>query len=209
VTVAGSPRALVPRFGRTERLLHWTHATAFLVMLATGLVLMLPTLSEIVARRQLVKNVHLLTAVVWVVLVALIIAAGDRRVLRDDWRDIETLDRDDRRWLLGRHSPQGKFNAGQKLNALLTAAFAILFLVSGFFLWLGERDHRFLLDGTGTVHVTLTWVSLALFVGHLYLAILHPTTRHSLRGMTRGTVREDWAEQHHAKWLDRAHGDVP
>jgi formate dehydrogenase subunit gamma len=204
-----APATLVPRFGRTERLLHWTHATAFLLMLATGLVLLLPSLSEIVARRQLVKNVHLLTAVIWIVLVVLIVAAGDRRTLREDWREIETLDDDDRRWLLGRQPPQGKFNAGQKLNALLTAAFAILFLVSGFFLWLGERDHRFLLDGTGTVHVTLTWISLVLLVGHLYLALLHPTTRHALRGMTRGDVREDWAKQHHAKWLGRAPGEGP
>jgi formate dehydrogenase subunit gamma len=178
-------------------------------MLATGLVLLLPSLSEIVARRQLVKNVHLLTAVVWVVLVALIVLVGDRRTLREDWREIETVDRDDRRWLLGRHTPQGKFNAGQKLNAILTVAFAILFLVSGFFLWLGERDHRFLLDGTGTLHVTLTWISLVVLLGHLYLALVHPTTRHALRGMTRGDVREEWAERHHAKWLDRVRGDEP
>ena len=169
-------------------------------MLGSGLVLLLPALSEIVARRQLVKNLHLGTAAVWVVLIVLIVALGDRRVLREDWREIETLDRDDRSWLLGRRPPQGKFNAGQKLNALLTASFAVLFLVSGFFLWLGERNHRFLFDGTGTVHVTLTWVSLLLLVGHLYLALIHPTTRHALRGMTRGDVREDWAARHHAKW---------
>ena len=192
---------LVPRFGRTERALHWTHAAAFLVMLATGLVLLLPALSEIVARRQLVKNVHLWTAVAWVVLVALIVLLGDRRALREDWREIESIDRDDRRWLLGRRPAQGKFNAGQKLNALLTVAFAVLFLVSGALLWLGERDHRFILDGTGTVHVTLTWISIGLLAGHLYLAVIHPATRHALRGMTRGDVREDWAARHHAKWL--------
>src|SRR5262245_5939472 len=176
-------------------------------MLATGLVLLLPSLSEIVARRQLVKNLHLLTAVVWVVLVVLILALGDRRTLREDWREIENLDVDDRRWLVGRHAPQGKFNAGQKLNAIFTVAFAILFLVSGFFLWLGERDHRFLLDGAGTVHVTLTWVSLVVLVGHLYLALIHPSTRHALRGMTLGNVRQEWADQHHAKWADGVRDD--
>jgi formate dehydrogenase subunit gamma len=195
-----SDTRLVPRFNRTERAMHWTHAVAFLLMLATGLILMLPALSEIVARRQLVKNAHLWTAVGWVVLIAVIIVVGDRRSLRQDWREAESLDSDDRRWLIGRRVPQGKFNAGQKLNVLLTAAFAVLFLVSGFFLWLGERDHRFLFDGTGTVHVVLTWVSLAILVGHLYLALLHPSTRHALRGMTLGDVREDWAERHHAKW---------
>jgi formate dehydrogenase subunit gamma len=202
VPAPSTPARLVPRFGRTERALHWVHAAGFTVMTASGLVLLLPALSEVVARRQLVKNVHLWTAVAWALAIAAIVAVGDRRALREDWRQIETLDRDDRRWLVGRRSPQGKFNAGQKLNALLTVAFALLFLVSGALMWLGERDHRFILDGTGTLHVTLTWLSLVLLAGHLYLALIHPSTRHALRGITRGDVRQDWAARHHAKWLE-------
>lgn len=193
-----------PRFGRTERALHWVHASGFLAMLATGLILYLPALSEAVARRNLVKNLHLGAAVAWALAIALVLVLGDRRRLAHDWRDIETIDADDRRWLRGRRAPQGRFNAGQKLNALLTAGFAILFVVSGFFLWLGERDHRFLFDGTGTVHETLTIVSVGLLAGHLYLAVIHPSTRHALRGITLGDVREEWAREHHAKWVGDA-----
>ena len=29
----------------------------------------------------------------------------------------------------------------------------------------------------------------------------HPRTRHALQGMTVGTVREEWAREHHAKWV--------
>jgi formate dehydrogenase subunit gamma len=47
------------------------------------------------------------------------------------------------------------------------------------------------------------YVSLVLLVGHLYLALIYPATRHALRGMTVGTVRRDWARQHHRKWIDR------
>ena len=197
---------MIRRFGPTERALHWVHASGFLAMLATGLILYVPALSEAVARRNLVKNVHLFSAVAWALAIALVIVLGDRRRLADDWRSIEALDADDRRWLRGRRVAQGKFNAGQKVNALLTAAFAVLFVVSGFFLWLGERDHRFLLDGTGTVHETLTLASVALLVGHLYLAVIHPSTRHALRGMTLGDVREDWAREHHAKWVEERRG---
>jgi formate dehydrogenase subunit gamma len=193
---------LVPRFGRTERALHWVHATGFLAMLASGLVLYLPALSELVARRNLVKNVHIFTAVAWALALCLVVLLGDRRRLAEDWREIEAIDRDDRRWLLGARVGPGRFNAGQKLNAIVTVAFAVLFAVSGFFLWLGERDHRFLLDGTGTVHVTLTLVSVGIVSGHLYLALIHPGTRHSLRGITLGDVREDWAREHHPRWLD-------
>ena len=197
---------MVRRFGPTERALHWAHAAGFLAMLGTGLVLYLPVLSEAVARRNLVKNLHLGAAILWAVAIALVLVLGDRRRLAADWREIETLDADDRRWLRGKRALQGRFNAGQKLNALLTAAFAVLFVVSGFFLWLGERDHRFLLDGTGTVHETLTLVSVGLLVGHLYLAVLHPSTRHALRGITTGDVREEWAREHHPKWVEAERG---
>jgi formate dehydrogenase subunit gamma len=197
---------MIRRFGPTERALHWVHATGFLGMLATGLILYVPALSEAVARRNLVKNVHLFTAVGWALAVAVVVLLGDRRRLAADWRAIETIDADDRRWLRGRRAPQGRFNAGQKVNAILTAAFAVLFAISGFFLWLGERDHRFLFEGTGTVHETLTLASIALVSGHLYLAVVHPTTRHALRGMTVGDVREDWAREHHAKWVEDSRG---
>lgn len=195
---------MVERFGPTERVLHWVHAGGFLAMLATGLVLYVPALSEAIARRLLVKNLHLGAALVWAVAIAVVVLLGDRRRLAEDWRAVETIDADDRRWLVGRRAPQGRFNAGQKVNVLLTAAFALLFVVSGLFLWLGERDHRFLLDGTGTVHETLTLLSVGLLAGHLYLALIHPSTRHALRGITLGDVQEDWAREHHRKWVEEA-----
>lgn len=191
----------VRRFTLTERLVHWTHASAFFVLLASGLVLYVPSLSTWISRRNLVKNVHIWTAVGWAALLVLLVLVGNRRALRETWRELETIDRDDRRWLRGRKVPQGRFNAGQKANALVTAAFAVLFAVSGLFLWLGERDTAYRLDGAVVVHDVLTYVSIALVAGHLYLAVIHPTTRHALRGMTLGDVREEWAARHHARWL--------
>lgn len=202
VARTGSSARHLARFSRTERALHWAHATAFLGMLASGLVLVVPRLGELVARRPLVKDVHLLTAVGWLVAIAVIVLAGDRAGLRKTVRELDGFDRDDRRWLSLRSAPQGRFNAGQKLNAAFTASFALLFVVSGTLLWLGERDTRFRLGGTIVLHDTLTLASLVLLVGHLYLALIHPSTRHALRGMTVGDVRADWAHAHHAKWAN-------
>lgn len=194
--------ATIERFGRTERALHWFHAAAFFGLLATGLVLWIPELSTAVAHRSLVRSAHIWIAVAWAVGLLAIVVAGDRRTLREDWREAETIDPDDRRWLTGRRAPQGKFNAGQKLNVLLTTAFALLFTSSGILLWLSARDARFRWEGPIVVHDALTYASIVLVLGHLYLAVLHPATRHALRGMTRGDVREDWARAHHAKWVE-------
>jgi formate dehydrogenase subunit gamma len=193
-------RRYVRRFSRTERAVHWVHASAFLVLLGSGLVLYLPSLAAAVGRRPLVKEVHLVTALAWALALLAVLVLGDRKGLRATARELDVFDADDRRWLRGRRAPQGRFNAGQKLNAALTAAFALLFAVSGVLLWLGERDTRFRFDSTIVLHDVLTYLSVALLAGHLYLAVIHPATRHALRGITLGTVREDWAREHHPKW---------
>jgi formate dehydrogenase subunit gamma len=191
----------IERFSPTERAVHWVHATAFLVLLATGLALYVPALSVAVGRRPLLKDIHVYTAVAWIAVLVLVVVLGDRRRLRATVRELETFDADDMLWLRRYPRPQGRFNAGQKVNAALTAAFAVLFAVSGSLLWLGERDHRFQLASTILLHDWLTLISLFLLVGHLYLAMIYPATRHALRGMTVGTVRRDWAERHHPKWV--------
>src|ERR671937_1804729 len=189
------------RFTRTERALHWTHALAFFVLLASGLALYLPQLVALVGRRPLVKEIHVYTAIAWVLALAAIVVVGDLRGLRATLRDLDLFDADDRRWLRGRRVPQGRFNAGQKLNFWFTCAFAFLFAVSGFSLWYGERDTRFRFANTLLLHDGLMYVSLVLLVGHLYLAVLRPATRHSLRGITTGYVRADWARRRHPKWI--------
>src|SRR5438093_4206500 len=163
--------------------------------------LYLPSLAVLVGRRPLIKDVHFWSGVAWVPILAAILVLGSRRGLARLAREVDRFDSDDFRWLRGRRpAPQGRFNAGQKLNAALTAAFVVLFLVSGLLLWFGERDTRFRFASTVILHDGLLYVSLVLLLGHLYLALIHPTTRHALRGMVLGDVREDWARQHHARW---------
>ena len=190
----------VHRFSRTERALHWANALGFFVLLVSGLMLYLPSLEIAVGRRPLIKDIHFWSGIGWVTVLALIVLLGARRGLLRTARELDTFDRDDLRWLRGKRAPQGRFNAGQKINATLTAAFTVLFFVSGLLLWLGERDTQFRFASTVVLHDGLMYVSLILLVGHLYLALIYPATRHALRGMTLGTVDERWAARHHSKW---------
>jgi formate dehydrogenase subunit gamma len=182
-------RAWVQRFSRTERTLHWVNASGFLILLATGLILYLPRLSVLVGRRPLIKDIHFWAGIGWIAALVLVSLLGDRRGLLRTARDLETL-------------RPSRFNVGQKVNAILTAAFAILFLVSGLLLWLGERNTEFRFASTVVLHDGLLYASLGLLLGHLYLAVIHPATRHSLRGMTTGKVREDWARRHYPRWFE-------
>ena len=92
----------------------------------------------------------------------LVVVVGDRRALHAT-TEVDTFSADDRAWLRGGRTPQGRLNAGQKLNAIVTAVFAILFAVTGFFLWYGERDTRFRLANALLVHDWLMYASLVSF----------------------------------------------
>ena len=188
------PRTLI-RWTRTDRAVHWVHATAFLILLGSGLCLYLPSLSELVSRRPLLKEIHLYTAASWAGALLLVFVFGNRRDLLRLARELDRLD------------PDGRMNRRQQLNTIVTAAFAILFAITGFLLWYGERDTRFRFASTLLVHDWLMYVSFVLFLGHLYYALILPSTRHSLSGMTRGWVREDWAERRHPRWVAALRSD--
>ena len=197
--------AFVRRFSPAERSLHWLLAVTFFAMLATGLILYLPALAQVAADRQMWKSIHLGAAIAFWggTLLLLLSAPGE---LQRTARELDSFDEDDRRWLRWAvrrgtaEPPQGRFNAGQKLNTALIAGLMVVFTVSGTLMYLQETDASFRGTSAILVHDVAMYVAVPIVLGHMYLALLHPTTRHSLRGMALGTVRRDWAQRHHPKW---------
>ncbi len=189
------------RFVATERNLHTIHGVAFVVMFGSGLVLYLPMFAQILNDRPLMKGIHLVTAAAWLTALALVAILGDRRALRRTRRELERFDADDVLWLR-RHKPappQGRFNAGQKAHAIVQAALALLFTVSGILLLLGERNTAFRLPGTIALHDWAMFVAGVLVVGHVWMAI-SPDKLPSLNGILHGTVPASYAASHHPKW---------
>jgi formate dehydrogenase subunit gamma len=195
----------VRRFSSTERSLHWLLAATFFAMLATGLILYLPSLAQLAADRQKWKSIHLGAAIAFWggTLLLLLSSPGE---LQRTARELDSFDEDDRRWLRwavrrGEPEPaQGRFNAGQKLNTAIIAGLMVVFTVSGTLMYLQETDASFRGTSAILVHDVAMYVAVPIVLGHLYLALLNPSTRHSLRGMALGTVRRDWARRHHPKW---------
>ena len=203
--------ARITRFGVTERLLHWAVAALVGVETVTGAFLWAPAFSTLVSRPT-ATWLHLAAAVGLALAFLLAPLIGDRDALRRAARQVDRFDADDAAWLRGlprrllhRRArpapPQGRFNAGQKLNAALTGGLLAVLALSGALLWQGERDTDWRLEGSVTVHDAATVALLVLVLGHIYLAVLNPATRHALQGMTRGDVDRAWAEHHHATWV--------
>src|SRR5438477_5667033 len=99
MATSGARPVYVRRFTLTERLLHWIHASAFLVLLGSGLVLYLPALSAAVGRRPLIKDIHFWIGISWAGAILLVSLLGNRRALAATIREIDLFDRDDRRFL--------------------------------------------------------------------------------------------------------------
>jgi formate dehydrogenase subunit gamma len=124
-----------------------------------------------------------------------------REGLRRDVRRLARWSVDDRRWLLslGRRSrtKTGKFNAGQKLNAVFVLGTIPVMLASGAIMrWFGPfpLDWR---TGATFVH---DWTAIALLVvvvGHIAKALAEPV---ALRAMLRGRVPARHVERHHPRW---------
>jgi formate dehydrogenase subunit gamma len=197
----------VRRFWPQERSLHWLLAVTFLLMLATGLILYLPVFSQLAADRRLWKSIHLGAAIAFWAGLVVLLASDTHGRLRQTASQIDRFDDDDLRWLRwavtrrGPQPPQGRFNAGQKLNTAIIFGLMVVFTTSGALIYLQETDAAIRGQTSAIlIHDIATWAAVPLITGHLYLALLHPSTRHSLRGILLGTVRRDWAHRHHPKW---------
>jgi formate dehydrogenase subunit gamma len=203
----------VTRFTRTERTVHWVQAVTFLTLLLSGFALALPQIEAWIGHRALLREMHLSSAFFFFFGPAIVALSGDRRSMALDVEAVDTWDADDLRWLIpwpilrlfGVHTPaQGRFSAGQKLNAIFVVWSTLTFTVTGLFMWQNRRFPTDVVSQANTIHTTLAYLALVAFLGHLYLGTAHPQTRHAFRAITQGWVRVEWAAHHHAKWLRQA-----
>ena len=195
------------RFTRTERAAHWLLVAAFAVILLSG-----TQMPHHWNADQPVVDIHVGSAALLVAGLALLLWRADRRSLVTTGVQLATAEPGDGAWLSGVPErlrtgapapPVGRFNAGQKLNARLSALGLLVLYATGLALLLAGRGLP-----QGPLH-TLTTVALcALLSGHVFMAVLNPGTRHALRGMTLGEVDREWAEHHHALWVAELDGEA-
>ena len=179
-------------------------------MVLTGAFLYFPALA-LYLDRPTAKMLHLWAAIALPARLAGAGVLGDRRALGRTLREADRFDADDMRWLKGgprrlvnrdHEPPQGRLNAGQKMNLAVTMGLLVVLGASGTLLWLGERDTTYRFAGSVHVHDLATLAITFLISGHLYLALIHPVTSNALSGMTTGSVDREWARRHHGKWVD-------
>jgi len=201
------PTQRLPRFDRAERALHWANAALFGVLLATAALLYVGQLSALVGRRELVRQIHVVSGLLLPAPLFLALIGPWRRGLIADLRAFNRFDADDVRWLRSRGRDRSvrlhKFNPGQKLNAAFVAgAIGVMLATGSIMFWFGPFP---LAWRTGATFVH-DWTGIAVAVvvaGHIWMAV---GDSDSLRSMVRGWVPAWWALSHRPRWYTEVTG---
>jgi formate dehydrogenase subunit gamma len=199
-----APRVL-RRFSPAERAVHRATAALMIVCLVTAAILYNGSISIRVGHRHLVEVIHVSCGYALPVPTLLGLAS---MAYRADLRRLNRFAPSDWQWLRSRSRRDGairvgKFNAGQKLNAALTAGATLVLLATGTIMYFPSLTRLSWRTGATLVH---DWFSLGLgllVLGHIYYAVKDPEAR---RGMRTGEVSTAWARDEHAAWADEVAG---
>jgi formate dehydrogenase subunit gamma len=203
-TVEHDPDLL--RFERIERIVHWTTATLMLTLMVTGAALYAGPVSTLVGRRELVRTIHVIAGLSLPIPLVIGLFGRWGASLRRDLGRLNRWSRGDRRWFRRKFRAQvrlGKFNPGQKLNAVFLGAAGLVMLGTGIMLkWfnLFPVDYR---TGATFVH---DWFAIGIWLavgGHVMFALRDPV---ALRAMLRGAVPARWARLNRPRWYEEETG---
>jgi formate dehydrogenase subunit gamma len=194
-----APPTQLLRFTLPVRWIHWLTGSLLIVCILTAAVLYNGSLAVLVGNRYLVEQIHVYSG--WALPVPILVGLVSRSY-RLDVRRLNRFSRSDWRWLRSRtrrdgRIPVGKFNAGQKLNAALSAGSIGALLITGTVMYFTTLTRLSWRSGATFVH---DWFALAfglLVVGHILYALRDSG---AMQGMLKGRVSLRWARRQHAAW---------
>jgi formate dehydrogenase gamma subunit len=198
----------VKRFSGFHRVLHWLIAIPYILLLASGGLILLHRLGWLHAPAEnVLATLHRWVGLAFVAIVLELLLAA---LVAGHWR---TISRDFRDWLFARPRdvlwlicvplnaclpkrfplpPAGRFNAGQKLHGLFILVAVIGFIVTGLMMIVVPGSLKVWL-----IHVWLFFGAVAFLALHLFLALINPATRRALPGIFTGHVSHAYVKEHH------------
>ncbi len=204
-------------------LLHWFNAISWLLELSTGAGLIvspyyrfapmwyLQMMEGLFGSRANMLRFHIAIGLTWTAVFLVYAIFGFRNYLRIEVLQNEIgLDRDDMLWLrvrtlllLGRTKdplpPQGAYNAGQKLFALLVYTMVPLIMLTGLtmtFHWFGTAFVAWAM----VLHFFAVGMVVSGLMIHVYMGAVFPEEKPAFYSMITGVVDELYAYRHHFKW---------
>lgn len=203
-------------------LLHWFNAIVWLLELATGAALIvapeyrfmplwyLHLMEEIFGSRANLLRGHIAIGLTWIIVFLVYAIFGWRDYLHTEVLRKEIgLDADDFTWLrvrtlrlLNRSKevlpPQGAYNAGQKLYALMVYLMIPIIMLTGVVMTF--HLGTLLVQWAMVLHFVAAGMVVSGLMIHVYMGAVFPEERPAFYSMITGMVDELYAYRHHFKW---------
>jgi len=206
----------IVRFSPWDRLVHWTSAISFVILAATGIVMLfgkyvvLPVLGYTLFSWLAIlgKNLHNFVGPIFVIstIAMFVTYVRDNVPDRTDWLWIRRFGA----FVKGEHVPAGKYNAFQKAWFWFGATLlAVILGGSGLVLDFPNFDQtRAAMQLANIIHATAAVLMMSAALGHIYMGTIG--AEGAYESMRYGTVDEAWAKEHHEVWYEevKARGDV-
>ena len=204
-------------------LLHWFNAIVWLVELATGSALMVAPdyrvmpmwyvnlMDALAGGHANLLRIHIVIGVIWTIVFLVYAVFGWRHYLHTEVLRKEVgIDHDDIQWLRIRLlrlvnrskeelPPQGAYNAGQKLYALMVYSMVPLIMITGWVMALHLLG-PFVIQWAMLLHFLAAGMVVSGLMIHVYMGAVFPEERPAFYSMITGTVDELYAYKHHFKW---------
>ena len=205
-------RQEVEKYRKPTRILHWIHASAFVLLFLTGLILFIPQLG-ILAQDSWTRVIHRIAAAIFVI-APLIYIPMNWEATKRGIKDAFTWGADDIGWLKAAPRyyffgdekfmpPQGHMNTGQKMWWFIVIVFGLLFLITGAVMWFAKTTAPpAVLQWMIFAHDVAFIVTGAMLFLHIYLGVIHPLMTESWGAMVGGKVSVEYAKKHHRKWYE-------
>ncbi|WP_343079208.1 formate dehydrogenase subunit gamma [Ostreiculturibacter nitratireducens] len=214
----GRSGRVIPRFSLVERVVHWFTAILFVLLGVSGLIILFgrPLLIPVIGADAFallasasMQGHNLFGPLFILSIVALFVTFVRGNGYR--WVDLKWAFKGG--GLLGGHASSGRYNFGEKswfwwatLCGIALSVSGILMLFPNHLPVFAEQvdpsvpPERALLQIATVVHAVAALAFIAFGMGHIYLGTIG--MEGALEGMTRGTVDENWAKEHHDLWYE-------
>lgn len=203
---------MIERYNSIERLAHWTVAITFVVLAASGLIMLfgkhvlLPVIGYTLFAwlSALSKNLHNFLAPLFILGLLMMIVVYVRHNFPNA-ADLQWLAKGGG-LLSGKHVPAGRFNAAQKGWFWVgVVALGIAMSASGLILLFPNFEQtRGTMQLAWIVHAVAGLVLMAMALGHIYIGTIG--MEGAYQAMRSGQVDEAWAKEHHALWYNEVKG---
>ena len=201
---------MIERFTLVERWAHWVMGISFVVLGATGLIILfgkhalLPVIGYTLFAwlTSLSKNLHNFVAPLFLVSLFVFIVIyirdnvpekGDGNWLANGWK-----------MFAGEHLPSGRFNAGEKVWFWVGVVVLCLIVSASGLVMLFPNVEAFELRATfqqaSVVHSIAAILVIALGLGHIYMGTIGVEGAYG--NMRDGVTDEAWAKEHHEYWYN-------